>query len=196
MNYKILCITALLYLVALPANATLILTGPGGSSVDTNPASVFSLTTTESGTISDLNFFIGIDAGCCAYDNTVELTHVESGTTARIWTTGFETGWQFGDILSATFDDESSNVFFQTALRDSDDYSILPGADFQAESMLSIFDGLDVFGTWQLSILDVEVPGENDVLLTWGIEVETINVPENTTFFMFLVAFLLAHRFR
>ncbi len=180
MKNKGLLLTALFALAPLAANANVItLTGPGAMDADTDPATIVSLTTTETGTILDLDFFIDLDedTGCCGYDFTIELTHVDTGSSATIWTTGFQTGWSFGSVRDTTFDDESPNVFFDTTLRDTDGFDILPGQTFQAEDLLSVFDGESLFGTWELSLLDVDVPGEGDDLLSWGIIVTTADVP-------------------
>ncbi len=173
-------ITALVLSVSAYAHAGFVsLGGPSADNVDTTPATTVSLTTAVGGTITDLDFYIDLDASCCGYDNTVILTHENSGTSAMIWEDAQNAVYNsFGDVLGVTFDDEASTSWVD-AINSSTTFDITGGTFMSMES-LSIFDGLNLAGTWTLSIENTGCCAfEGDDLLAWGINVTTAEaVPE------------------
>ena len=166
---SLLAAAAAAFVLPTTATAAIIIEGGPADDVDVfMQTTIAEIETSESGTIADLDLYIDLDSVCCGYDMNVALTHVDTGTTATIWTNGNETDFFFGKVLDTTFDDESPNVFLNTTLRDTNNFDILPGQTFQAEDLLSIFDGESIFGTWQLSFFDT-VQFEGDDLLGWAL---------------------------
>ena len=167
-------LTAVL-LLPVAANANVVLVGEGRMNVDTAVPTLLTIDTVETGTITDLDFYIDLQS-FFGYDMTVELSHLDTGTSAIIWLAGHlavPNPFAFGAVRDTTFDDEASEAFFRTDLRDpADGFSILPGQRFRPEELLSIFDGESITGTWQLSLVDNFFPGPADGpddIISWGI---------------------------
>ncbi len=176
---------ALSALIGAPAMASpIVLNDPGASNVDTSFPTLIPFSTALTDTITDLNVAIDLDASCCGYDNTVTLTHVNSGTSAVLWYDSLIPGGgggggpiSFGDVLGVVFDDEAATPFSTGA---ANAFPVPPGS-YQAFNSLSVFDGLSLFGTWQLKIQNTGCCAfEGDDLLAWSLIGETGNVPEPT----------------
>jgi len=176
---------ALSALIGAPAIAgPIVLNGPAASNVDTSFPTHISFSTALTDTISDLNISIDLDASCCGYDNTVTLTHVDSGTSAVLWYDGIVApggngggGVSFGDVLGVVFDDEAATAFSSIPTGSFP----VPAGSYQAYNSLSAFDGLSLFGTWRLTIQNTGCCAfEGDDLLAWSLIVETGTVPEPT----------------
>ncbi len=176
-------ITALVLSVSAYANAGIIsLGGPSATDVDTVPATTVSLTTAVGGTITDLDFYISLDSSCCSYDNTIILTHDDTGTSAMIWQDAFNANYNsFGDVLDVTFDDEASTTWVD-AMNANQNFDVLGGSYISME-LLSIFNGEDLAGSWTLSIENTGCCAfEGDDLLAWGLNVTTAEaIPEPTS---------------
>jgi len=171
------------------ANAGIItLNGGAAFNVDTPDPTLVTLSSTNTGTITDLDLFIDFDAGCCGYDNTIILTHVDTGTSASIWLDSDSIGSQaFGDVRNTTFNDEASTAFVNASF-DLSGFDIVPG-DYQAADLLSVFDGESLFGTWQLSIQNTGCcTNEGDNLMAWSVIANVSNVPEPSTLAIFALA--------
>lgn len=154
------------------ASATVIeVIGPAANDVDNAAPVLINATTTETGTISDLDLYVYTNGA--GYDLSVLLTHVDTGTTATIWLSAFGAGGNlngfnhtFGNV-DTIFDDEAALDFhpnYQSGAADS----------FRPVDLLSVFDGEDINGTWQLSIQNTGCClNEGQDLLAWKI---TVNV--------------------
>ncbi len=176
---------ALSALIGTPALASpIVLNGPGATNVDTAFPTHISFSTALTDTITDLNISIDLDAACCGYDNTVTLTHVNSGTSAVLWYDSLIPGGgggggpsTFGDVLGVVFDDEAATAFSSIP---TGSFPVAPGS-YKAFGSLSVFDGLSLFGTWRLTIQNTGCCAfEGDDLLAWSLIAETGNVPEPT----------------
>ncbi|MDX1736033.1 MAG: hypothetical protein R3228_16780, partial [Halioglobus sp.] len=88
-------------------------------------------------------------------------------------------------VFDATFDDESPELFPILG----DIFGV-----FQPTGMLSAFDGLDVFGTWTLSILDPFVPGEGANLVAWSLQVQHAPLPGSAALVLLALCGLVAAR--
>ena len=160
------------------ANAALItISGSAAFNVDTAVPTLVTLNSPTGGVINDLNLFIDLDADCCGYDNTVILSHLDTGTSAAIWFDARDVGKQrFGDVRNTTFDDEAP-IAFVDAPYNTDGFDIYPGT-YSAADLLSAFDGEDFSGNWQLSIQNTGCCiGEGDNLLAWAIMADVTTVP-------------------
>ncbi len=140
-------------------------------------ATLVTLNSPTGGTINDLNLFIDFDAVCCGFDNTVILSHLDTGTSAAIWFDADDADEQgFGDVRNTTFDDEASTAFVE-AQYNTGSFDIYPGT-YRPADLLSAFDGEDFSGTWQLSIQNTGCCiGEGDDLLAWAIMADVTSVP-------------------
>jgi subtilisin-like proprotein convertase family protein len=175
MTLRAFLVAAALGLAALDAQAVpFSFNGPGQANVDTNPATNVLLNANVFGSITDLNIFVHITGGHME-DYQLFLTS-PSGTTVQFRADFSGTNFPFvhiGPPLQATFDDESLNPHTaQTA-----------GAVgiFLPYQSLSLFDGEELFGSWQLSILDAFIPNEGNTLVAWQISGEAAPIPEPTT---------------
>jgi subtilisin-like proprotein convertase family protein len=150
--------------------------GPNQNNVDTNPATNVILNANQHGIITDLNISVHI-FGTHMEDFQLRLTS-PSGPTVQFRADFSGTNFGFNHIgppLQATFDDESLNAHtLQT---------VGGVGTFQPYQALSAFDGEELFGNWQLSILDVFIPNESNDLISWQIsgDVTAAAVPEPTT---------------
>ena len=160
--------------------------GAAASNVDTGGATLVTLNSLTGGTINDLNLFIDFDADCCGFDNTVILSHLDTGTSAVIWFDADDAGEQgFGDVRNTTFDDEASTAFVE-APYNTGSFDIYPGT-YRPADLLAAFDGEDFSGTWQLSIQNTGCCiGEGDDLLAWAIMADvTTTVPVPAAVWLF-----------
>jgi subtilisin-like proprotein convertase family protein len=172
-------LTATLAMFAASAHGAVIpfsFAGPPEFNVDTDPGTEVQLSATLAGTILDLNVSVSItnpDAGGHMEDLDLLLTSPD-GTTVQFRNNFVD---HQDEPLAATFDDE--------AVADHEDQGNPPVGTFRPFSPLSAFDGEELMGTWTLTILDTEVPGDNDDLLGWSIsgtvETSAIALPEPAT---------------
>ncbi len=124
-----------------PANAIPVTENFGPfSSVDTNPASTFNFTSTQSGIINDLDVSLTFDSifGFVFADD-MEITLSHLGTTVLISDNSL--GFGFTPITFVLDDDGGVGT-------------LLPS------NPLSAFDGLQFAGLWTISFLDTVLPGE------------------------------------
>lgn len=174
------------------ASATLVtVNGPAAYNVDTVSPTLVTLFSPNTGTIFDLDLFLDLDAACCGYDDTVILSHLDTGTSVTIWFDSTNSGNQsFGDVRNATFDDEALTAFVN-APYGSNSFDILPGT-YSPAGMLSAFDGENIFGNWQLSIQNTGCcPNEGDDLLAWSITADIMNpIPEPTTMLLLSIGLM------
>ena len=116
------------------------------------------------------NCFLGLFCGHVE-DLRVEIEH--NGTTVLL-----KIGPGFGVLghidfpFEVTFDDEAAT-----------DIDLNTVGTFRPEGSLSDFDGLDIAGDWNLSILDITNRDEGDDLEAWSIIVTT--APEPSTLAIF-----------
>ena len=171
-------------LFAASASATPItIQGSAASNVDEGEATLVTLNSPTGGTITDLDLYIDFDSAGNGFDNTVILSHLGTSTvtSAVIW---FDedfgsAGRGFADVRDTTFDDEALIAFVDAPLiQNADTRDIAPGRSYRAKDLLSVFDGEDFSGTWQLSIQDTGGGlGEGDNLLAWAIIADVTTVP-------------------
>jgi hypothetical protein len=172
----------ILLLFGASASATPItIWGSAAFDVDTAVETLVTLNSPTGGAINDLNLFIDFDADCCGFDNTVILSHLDTGTSATIWFDAKDVDKQlFGDVRNTTFDDEAPTAFVNAPLiynTDTYTHDILTGT-YRAAGLLSAFDGEDFSGTWELSIQNTGGGiGEGDDLLAWAIIADVTTVP-------------------
>jgi len=168
-------------LFAASASATPItIEGSAAYDVDTATATLVTLNSLTGGTINDLDLYIDFDSVGYGSDNTVILSHLDTGTSAAIWYDAKDVLKQyFGDVRNTTFDDEALIAFVDAPLiLNADTRDIAPGRSYRAKDLLSVFDGEDFSGTWQLSIQDTGGGlGEGDNLLAWAIIADVTTVP-------------------
>jgi MYXO-CTERM domain-containing protein len=169
-------------LFAASASATPItIQGSAASNVDEGEATLVTLNSPTGGTITDLDLYIDFDSFVYGSDNTVILSHLDTGTSAAIWYDAKDVLKQyFGDVRNTTFDDEALIAFVDAQLipnADTFNRDIYPGK-YKAAELLSVFDGEDFSGTWQLSIQNTGTAiGEGDDLLAWKIIADVTTVP-------------------
>ena len=180
----------------------------GASTIDTASPTSFDLNVTTTGTISDLNLLLSIGnpfranvfyPGTIAWgDLNVSLS--KDGVTANLWSAGNPGE---NDSLFVAFDDESTedetlndvlartNMLPGGAFEQSDVQDAfllprpasdgdLPETSYRPEDPLSIFDGMELSGTWTLTFFDSVVPNEGDILGGWqlyGTTAEPAPVP-------------------
>lgn len=176
------------------ANAILVtVDGTSADDVDTALPTLLTLQSFTNGTIDDLELFVNYEANTAAYDVTVILTHVDTGTSVDIWYDSdsiFAQG--FDDVNDTTFDDEASVAFVNAPMyRDTPDDGwdeIVPGS-YRPAQLLSAFDGENFYGTWQLSLQNTGCcENEGDDLLGWSVTADitpTNPVPEPSTMLLF-----------
>ncbi len=165
--------------------------------VDTATTTTFDLDVDIEGTVSDLNLLLYVDnktredqfnPGTIAWGD-LNVSISKGGVTARLWSSGNPGN---NDRLFVAFDDESTeektlnDVLAETTQLADGSFSQAvvssafrnpqraradnsPWASYNAQDPLSVFDGMDVAGTWTISIFDDVNPGEGDRLLGWQI---------------------------
>jgi hypothetical protein len=132
------------------------------------------LVTGETGTITDLNVVVNVSRSptpAAASDMTVTITHVDTGTSATLWLS------DGGDIgfanLAVTFDDEAAGPLPYPG------FGANVSGTFKSASLLSVFDGESLSGTWRLSFVDpTGFENDGDDLTSWSIFGEVTPVPE------------------
>ena len=125
---------------------------------------VSTLNVTTHGSITDLNVFLNLNH---TFDSDILISLTGPNSTAV--TLSNHRGGGADNFSNTVFDDEAT-------------VSIAAGAapftgSFKPEDLLSVFDGLDVFGTWTLRVADT-VGLDGGTLNSWGLDVNTSNVPE------------------
>lgn len=175
---KVLMTGAILSLSCLVnvANAGLItLNGPSANNVDNPTATLVNLDSFDTGTINDLDLAVHIDG--VGYDLSVLLTHVDTGTTATIW---LSTDGPGGDLNGGHYFGEVDTVFDDEAALDfHPNYEAVAAPAYRSVDLLSIFDGEQIGGTWQLSIANTGCcEFEGDTLVSWSIMANVTDIPE------------------
>jgi subtilisin-like proprotein convertase family protein len=164
------------------------------SNVDTNPATIVTIVVPDDGTvgsIDDLNVAIEITDedpnNQFTKDLTFTLTHLESGVFTQLSTSN-DTFPNPTAPFDVVFDDESLNPY----------YGGTAGAttgDFQPFSPLSVFDGVALAGTWQLSIQDNIFANEGNDLVFFAISgTQTIPEPASVAVWGLIACGLMAIR--
>lgn len=154
--------------------------GPGAGFVipDNDPdGASSSIIVTAAGLIEDLDLILDDMSHTWLGDLVITLTHVDSGAS---WNVSNRAGQleggneQFGfDIdLNGVYiiDDESTSGSFHDQI--SLNGGVLPPGDYNSLDSLSNFDGLEIAGTWTLSISD-SAGGDTGELGSWSLRVET-----------------------
>lgn len=143
----------------------------GALNIDTSPATVVNCNVATVGFITDLDFYLEIndpDAAAYARDLQISLTHVATGTSVSIFV-GLEP--DLIAMIDGTFDDEA--LIGPAATGD-----IL--GDVQSLELLSAFNGLELSGTWRLTILD-ESAWQNEGIDLLQFRLQGNQVPEPGT---------------
>jgi len=164
--------------LAVPFN----ILGPTANDVDTNPATTVTLNTAQTGTITDLNVqieFVNFDENN-SYDSfwgdfDIGLEHKGTGTSVQLAIAPGNGNWGKFDV---TFDDDAASPLSYVELDPDDRLS-----SYQPFGSLSDFNGLDLSGDWELTLLDNHYPGDGTDLLAWSINgtTDTAPVPEPAT---------------
>lgn len=116
-----------------------------------NPA-VDTMTIATDETITDLDLYVDIDHTFIG-DFTIDLLHVGTGTTVRVWDRHCATA----EDITTTFDDEGSALVCP------------PGASTIPYASLSAFDGESSAGDWEVTVDDLS-GADNGTLNTWRLE--------------------------
>ena len=132
---------------------------------DEDPVGVSdSLSPAVSGTITDLDLQLDITHSWIG-DLIVELTHVDTGTSAVLIDRPGLPASEFGsdaDDITIILDDEADD-----SAEDSAPYTT--NARYQPNNPLSIFDGESIAGTWTLTISD-NVDQDTGTLVNWCLQ--------------------------
>jgi hypothetical protein len=171
-NGIIKCVGFVLCLFSLGAGAGAIYSGPGATDVDSDPATTVSFDVWEHGTIFDVDVTVHIvpDPSSPGDFHPEDLVIGISHAGVDVQLTPSALGGH-SDTFAATFDDESLNFF--PILGDIN-------GTYQSVDLLSAFLGLDVYGTWTLSIYDPFEPGEGADLASWYLQVGHAPEPAST----------------
>lgn len=188
---------ALAFAPSLASAATFAYLGDGGPDVDTGSVTSFDINVTDTGTIADLNvavFFENTSRVNVTYPGTIawgdlNVSVSKDGVSVDLWSAGNPGE---NDFLYAAFDDTSTqgetlnDVLDRAGSAPSDYVPVYPGApvpidpnapgeSYNALGALSAFNGLELSGTWTISIFDTVVPDELDELGGWMIYGETVS---------------------
>ena len=155
------------------ANAALFeVAGSGAFNVDTQPATIVSLTSPTSGFITDLNIFLNINA---PYVNDLQISLSHNGTSAIVYQ-GIPTDAGVDSFINATFDDQAVGGYNPVG---SVTGTVLPF------SSLAAFNGANLAGTWELSILDQTTLRDGNNLIAWNISGDASPVPVPPSVWLF-----------
>lgn len=170
--------------------ATFAYVADGGTNVDTSSVSQFDLVVTDTGTITDLNvaMVLSNDRQNVTFPGTIawgdlNVSISKDGVTVDLWQAGNPGE---NDELYVALDDNSTqgetlnDVLNRAGGGQSDVVPVYPGAPVPVDpnnpgtsydpiEALSAFNGLELAGTWTLSIFDTVVPNEGDELNGWMI---------------------------
>jgi hypothetical protein len=195
-SVKVIITLFLLAVSFQSAQASLInITGTGGLDVDNIAPSIFTIVTTQAGTVTDLNVAIHLfnsrDIPGSPVDGTMawgdmSATLTKDGITVQLWNSGnpgettdlfvalddgSTTGKTLDDILDEAGSDPAPTDAPGSFSSGGPYTSVDPSdvlASYAAAGMLSDFNGLDIAGTWSLSISDPSCcAGEGDQLIGW-----------------------------
>ncbi|MEE4637937.1 MAG: proprotein convertase P-domain-containing protein [Wenzhouxiangella sp.] len=152
--------------------------GPGFVIPDNDPVGASSsIVIDHSGTVQDLDLILGGINHTWLGDLIIVLTHENSATSWLITNRagqlegGSETfGFDIDLDGSYTIDDESTSGSFHDQI--NFEGGILPAGDYNSLGSLANFDGLNIAGTWTLSISD-RAPGDTGVLQNWSLLAQT-----------------------
>lgn len=164
--------------------------GDGYGIPDDNTAGVnSSILINEVGEITDLDLILSDLSHSFLGDLIINLTHEDSGTSWNITNRagqleGGDETFGFDIDLDGTYtiDDESTNGSFHDQI--SFEGGLLPPGDYNSLGSLANFDGLDVAGSWTLSISD-NAGGDTGELGSWSLRVETTGGPGEGLVFAF-----------
>jgi len=174
-------ITALLMVLASfgwAMNASAIpfdIAGPSTDNVDTNPATVVDLNVVDIGSILDINIELVINEG--DEDNYVDNLIITLSHLGM-------------DVLLYDGDDDNSDAVMD-AIFDDAAGSFAPNSGsvlgtFKPLEVLAAFNGKELSGLWQLTILDdTFFTNDGTDLVSWRIFGETGQVPEPATLALF-----------
>jgi len=143
-------------LAAGAAGATVVSqsSSPGAFVADNGPAAVDTITIPDSGSILDVDVTVSVHAPEMA-DIVIDLTDPTGTVTVRL----FETEAGVADaLLDVTFDDEAAGPPPGFLVNGSCPQSV----SYQPHTPLSDLDGLEVNGTWTLSVSDVSPMDASD----------------------------------
>ena len=172
-NGIIKCVGFVLCLFSLGAGAGAIYSGPGATDVDSDPATTVSLDVWEHGSILDfvsIGINIGPDPSSPGDFHPEDLVIGISHAGVDVQLTPSALGGHSNTFI-ALFDDDATDAF--PILGDIN-------GTYQPVDLLSAFLGLDVYGTWTLSIHDPFKPGEGANLESWYLEVGHAPEPAST----------------
>ncbi|MCE9544184.1 MAG: PEP-CTERM sorting domain-containing protein [Planctomycetia bacterium] len=160
--------TALMLLLSVVGQArATIYNGPSASDVDTDPATNVSLTVPDSGNIIKVT----LSARLSGFADNVSIWLSHDGVALLPIYTGEADSFPDSPIIDATWDDAASGPAPASGSA---------VGTFTPVQPLSAFNGLDVFGTWTLTLKDTGgFPGDGTLLESWSIDVTTdgIQVP-------------------
>jgi subtilisin-like proprotein convertase family protein len=178
-THVVLLMFALIGLAATAAAGAAEMHGPGdGFAIpDNDPGGASSsIFISNTGVIQDLDLVLSGISHTWLGDLVITLTHEDSQTSWNIANRagqlegGNETfGFDIDLDGSYTIDDESTSGSFHDQINFAG--GVLPPGDYNSLGSLSNFDGLDIAGTWTLSIRD-NATGDTGELGSWSLLVE------------------------
>lgn len=129
------------------------------------------------GRITDINILIG--ELLHPYDADLKLTISHGNKSVVLANRLIGSGDQ--DFINTLFDDSAA-----TSILSGIAYAPFSGS-FSPEELLSAFNDMDIFGTWSLTVADMEA-GDSGVLNSWSLR--ATSVPEPTSVLLFALGLL------
>lgn len=156
--------------------------GPGtGGAIPDNNSAPFTRTifVQDSGPIKDMQLNMNINHTWVG-DLVVNLRHVESNTSAVVFNRpGFSgTGFGFSSDLAGNY---SFADFFAGSFETAAATNPVAQGNYRPEGNFGVFDGLNKFGTWEISISD-NAAADLGTLNSWSLVIFNIPAPSAAGF--------------
>jgi subtilisin-like proprotein convertase family protein len=163
--------------VASAAPITFTLPGAGGAVADVGAASVFNVSTSQHGTVTDVKLWFRDISHTWIGALIVTLEHAARGPVDILNRVGVPGSGSFGLSWNLTtggtyrFADGGTNLLSLTAIAD------IPYGTYAPAQLLSTFNGADASGTWLLRLSDNAIGDVANTTWTWGLDI-TAETPE------------------